>query len=197
MPQNLVVLDTETGGLDPAEHSILSLSLVPYAAGFPLYLTIAEPRIIATDRALAINHLDPVVLAVHGKTPMLAVETINLYLSSLFGPITKENRIVLVGQNIGFDVGFLKRLYRIAGQEKRYDELFSYRTLDTAAVARFLILAGRLPLTEASGTALGKYFGCPPDIEHNALSDAISTAAVLRSLIRVVQPTWKKLLRLV
>ena len=191
----MIVLDTETGGLDPAVQSILSLAASPFGTvGGHFHVFIKEPEIVANQSALNINKIDLDWLRAHGVEPAPAVLALETYLTGLFGPINPKNRIVLIGHNVGFDVGFLKRLYRMAGQEKRYDAIYSYRTLDTAAIARFLILAGVLPLTEASGAALGKFFKCEPTTEHDALADAISTWHTLRHLIRLVTPWWKRLL---
>ena len=188
----LVILDTETGGLDPAVHSILSLAVViwtPEKDEDSYELMIAEPNIVAEREALLINGIDLDKLRVEGKTPISAATLLFNFIRRHF---PASERPSLVGHNIHFDVAFLKRLFALANCETEYDKIFSHRTLDTAGIGRFLNLAGILNVKNSSD-ALFTHFGIMPACatkgvgRHTALGDAKATGELLRKLIATVK----------
>jgi len=182
-----LVVDTETGGLDPAAHSLLTLAAVVWAdgaVGDSLALAIREPNIVAEPRSLEINRVDVEKLKADGLAPAEAVKRLDGFIAAHFGSGEKP---VLAGHNIGFDVGFLKRLYRLA--QRDYETAFSHRTVDTAGILRFLSLVGRLDLASGSSTEAFDHFGiAPPEpLRHTALGDALATAALLTKLVEVAR----------
>ena len=188
----LVILDTETGGLDPAVHSILSLAVVIWTPEKDLdsyELKIAEHKIVAEREALLINGIDLDKLRVEGKTPAVATALLFNFIRKHF---STEERPSVVGHNVGFDVAFLKRLFALAKCETEYDKLFSHRTLDTAGIGRFLNLAGILNVKNSSD-ALFTHFGIMPACatkgqgRHTAIGDARATGELLRKLIATVK----------
>ncbi len=190
-------MDTETGGLDPNKHSILSLGGVVLGEDlriideFEVY--IKEDEIVAEQRALDINKIDLKWLKENGKNPKNAVSSLYAFLSNHFPLYRHDNLIDIAGHNIGFDVGFVKRLYNLANSDKdKYNDIFSHRTLDTAGIVRFLMLAGKLNLQTASSNAAFKHFGIEVSEKerHTALGDARATAILLRKLVELVnEPT--------
>jgi DNA polymerase-3 subunit epsilon len=189
MPK-LLVIDTETGGLDPQRHSILSLGVVVWEDGEirdELELPIAESRIVADEGALKVNQINLDEHRLAALAPADAAERLREFAESHFGRPPSNSRIPLVGHNVGFDVGFLRRLCRLA--EFPYDRYFSHRVIDTAGIVRFLNLAGRLPLKGAGSTESFEYFGIKfePGARHTALADARATAVLLTKLITMVR----------
>lgn len=187
----LLVVDTETGGIDPTKHSILTLGVVLWEDG-----VIGESTEVAVweapypsvdEEAMRINGIDLEELRGRAVPPTDAVVALNRFLETHFGPTRGREKIGLVGHNLGFDILFLKRLYALAGVV--YDDVFSHRGLDTASVIRFLHLAGRLPLASASLDSTIEYF----EIEvvrgtrHTATADALITAEVLNRLLAVAR----------
>jgi DNA polymerase-3 subunit epsilon len=184
-----VVIDTETGGLDPSQHSILSLALVVWRDGGiddELLINIREDEVVATDAALRINGID---LRTHeGDDPMQAVERIKAFL--LKNNIFKQAH--MAGHNVAsFDYGFVKRLYRLAGAD--IDKTFHYRMLDTMTMALALDQVGRLPGLRGYGLdGLCQRFGIQirkagAGVPHNALEDARATAKLMSRLLDMVR----------
>lgn len=186
----LLVIDTETGGVDPAKYSILSLAAIvwrPGGEGEACEIFIAEPEIVSEPGALSVNQIDLEWLRTHGEPPNIAVERVQEFLRRAFGVLGDGETVSLVGHNVAFDVGFLRRLYRLGQQD--FDRVFSHRVVDTASVARFLMLAGRLPIDLASSTKLFEHFGIrfDPKERHSALGDARATGRLLDEMIKLVR----------
>lgn len=187
MKEKLVIIDTETGGLDPNEQSILTLGAVVWNHGHieaEIHIPIAENPIVAVPQALRVNGIN---LATHtGDDPMAAVTKLRNFLQTSW--ITKP--VGLAGHNVAsFDVGFVKRLFRLAGME--FSKTFHYRMLDTMTLAYALDLAGRLPGLRSRGLdALCQRFGIvirAAGAPHNALEDARATAKLLTRLLDMIR----------
>lgn len=187
----LIVFDTETGGTDPSVHSILSLGAVVWEDGrldAEFNVLILESELSLTKRAMEINHID---IAEHKKqalAPAAAMERFRAFLEKNFAEeLRSKDKITLAGHNVNFDVGFLRRLCRLAGVN--FEEMFSHRVMDTAGVVRFLNLAGKLKLSGAGSSEAFQHFGIevPPEDRHTALGDAKATAVLLTKLIEAVR----------
>lgn len=187
MIQLLLILDTETGGLDPYKDSLLSVGGIVWDAGrvvAEIDILVAEDTINVEADAMKINRIDLEHIRLNGLQPREAVLELERFLDVHFGV---NSKVALAGHNVGFDAGFLKRLYRLGGES--YQKRFSHRLLDTASVMRFLALANRLPFEDPSLDAGLRHFGIqvPNKDRHSALGDARATAQLLNKLIRVVQ----------
>lgn len=187
----MIVLDTETGGLDPNVQSILSVGCVVLNDNLSIIdefeIYVKEDNIVAEARALGINKIDLEWLKVNGKTPADALGELNTFLSKYYNG---KERITMAGHNIGFDVGFMKRLYRQAGKTSNdYENRFSHRTLDTAGIIRYLMLAKRLDIPAANSTDAFKHFNIKiaDGQRHTALADARGTAQLLAKLVDMVK----------
>lgn len=86
---------------------------------------------------------------------------------------------VLVAHNAPFDVGFLKRA--CAAHEYPWPRP---RTLDTAALARVILMRDEVPNCKLS--TLARYFHSPTTPDHRALTDARATVDVLHGLMERV-----------
>jgi DNA polymerase III epsilon subunit-like protein len=186
----LFLADTETGGLDAAKHSILSFAGVVWDSGTvtdTIDFLIRESNIVVEPKAMAINKLDLSVIQAYGISPINAARNLDLFLTHHFGRISYSNRIPLAGQNVGFDVGFMRRFYRQARMPKYYEQRFSHRTVDTSTIMRFLYLQGKLPFWDASLDNGLRHFGIhvPKEQRHTALGDALATAKLLTKLVQL------------
>jgi DNA polymerase-3 subunit epsilon len=184
----LLVIDTETGGIDPLKCSLLSIGAVVWEDGQildQLEIYVREREIVADSEAMAINCIDLDWLKGSGQTPSDAVASLRSLLNRHFGG-GSPRKVTLGGHNIGFDVGFLKRLYRLAAEDYAAD--FSHRVLDTSSMVGLLILAGRLPIEVASSNNSFRHFGIEvaKGQRHKALADAVATATLLNRLIGLV-----------
>lgn len=191
----LLVLDTETGGLDPLKHSILSLGAVVWEDGArknEFEVLIREPSIEATQRALEENHINIVEHQAKATPPDAAMALFQNFLRANFpGHFSSTGepteKIPLAGHNIDFDVGFLRRFCRLTNVS--FEKLFSHRSMDTGSVLRFLILAGKLPFSEPTSDAAFRYFKIEPptELRHTSLGDARATAELISKLLSIVK----------
>jgi DNA polymerase III epsilon subunit-like protein len=189
------VIDTETGGLDPEKHALLSIGgVVVDRMGAPLgmlELLVNDAGELCED-ALRHNKVDPELARSAGLQPADAVRALHAFLRAYFpGAFSEhprpEDRVVLAGHNVAFDAAFLRRLYRLAGQD--FEQVYSHRMLDTGSIRRFLALAGILPDIEPSLGRIAEELGIETvGLErHTALGDALLTARVLRRMIEIAQ----------
>ncbi len=187
---NIVVIDTETGGTDPGEHSLLSIALVRVGRGTPgapsptWGVFVKEPVLSVTPEALEINQIDLRTLGARGYPPRGACSALTLFFAQQG---LDPKRVLLCGHNVAFDVGFLKRLYRVAGVT--YPD-FNYRTIDTHAIMWALGAAGKMPMCSSLDEGLA-HFGIkvPEGERHTALGDAVATSKLLLSLLTLMRTT--------
>jgi DNA polymerase III epsilon subunit-like protein len=182
----LLFIDTETGGLDPARHSILSLGLVAAEDGKivdSLDIAVKEKTISAEPRALEVNGIDPARHALKAVPPAEAVGQVKDFISRNKVFSDGKGRAIPIGHNVGFDIEFVRRLFRLAGAE--YEAIFSHRAVDTQSVLRFLHIKGNLP--EDYGALDKALAGCGIEARtgkaHSAVEDAILTAGLFAKLL--------------
>lgn len=179
----IVVVDTETGGLDPLQFSILSVGLVSWDGAHRMELFVAEPEIRCDPRSLAVNGLDPAWIRANGLPPAEACKAIDGFLDRM----GVERPIIAAGHNIAFDIAFLRRLYALGGASIPSD--FSHRTVDTHTLLWALAARGVLPPDVRSSDAAFAHFGvAPPEgTRHTALGDALATRELLRHLLELMK----------
>ncbi len=182
----LLVLDTESGGLDPQVHSILSVGAVVWEDGKlgpEIEIFVLEDPLVVTPRALEVNRIDLVEHARKAVPPLEAQQLLHAFWHDNFD----GKPAVMVAHNADHDAGFMRRLMRLANPDDRraYDTYFSHRKLDTAGVLRFLHLTGKLPEHAISSDGWIKHFGIeiPGHERHTGLGDARGTAQLLTKLI--------------
>lgn len=169
-------LDTETGGLDPNRHSLLTLGLVvgdEDGLRQSLELALRHEPYCVSGPAMAVNRID---LAKHHATalePAEALSVLDVFLMQHF-PCAHEP-ITLVGHNVAFDRAFLQTWMEAQG--RAFEPRFSHRVIDTHSLAAALRDAGKLPLAKLSSDALFAHFGIEvaPKARHTALGDALAT----------------------
>lgn len=188
----LLVIDTETGGLDPTTHSILSVGAIVWEDGklgdsFEVY--VLEPTLQVDNKAMEINRISLPWLQQHGLSPVDAVNQFVDFIGRNFKEYQdKGDKIPVAGHNVNFDVGFLKRLFSLANKD--YERVFSHRVLDTAGILRFLSLAGKISIHGAGSTAAFDYFNIniSSSERHTSLADARATGQLLTKLVELVKP---------
>jgi DNA polymerase III epsilon subunit-like protein len=187
MAQPMLFLDTETGGLDPRSHSLLSLGLVvgdgPKLVNSLEILVRHEPYVVSGG-GLKVNRINLVEHTAAALDPPVALTVLEVFLDQHFPHLCQP--IILAGHNIAFDQAFLGAF--LAGQGRGL-ERFSHRTVDTHAIAAALRDAGRLPLGNLSSTALFAHFGIqvPEEKRHTALGDALATFELYWKLVELMK----------
>jgi len=178
--RKLLVIDTETGGLDANTNSLISLAAIVYNDGVEeaqFHEIIYDRDGVLDEDALKLNGFTWNQIVQFGENPPSAVQRLRSFLMrhEMYGKIT------LAGHNLPFDVAFLKRLYRLAGD--KFDDQFYHGGLDTKSIALALEQAGRITIASSSLKDVATAYGVLPWREHDALADARATARVLKLMI--------------
>jgi DNA polymerase III epsilon subunit-like protein len=176
-------IDTETGGLDPTVHSLLSLALVvtePSGDQVSTEIFFRHPNYTVDPEALAVNHIDLVRHHAHACEPAHAASLIAAFLGRHF---PGDEKIQLAGHNVGFDIAFLGVFLR-----QHFPAIyarFSHRVMDTMPLALALQEAGLLPAGSLGLSALLEHYGIrlEPTLRHTALGDAKATEQLYRCMI--------------
>lgn len=184
----VLALDTETGGLDPRCNAIVSLGAVVWSGG----AVVAEKEWLIAD---AEGTHEDAAMRVNGYTREMCIEQGQGALSTWLdfrGFVhthcdTDPRRVVPVGHNVAFDIGFIQRLARLAGETDprvAVEGLIGRRPLDTMVVARFFQFCGILPAGLPCSLAglLTRYLPELGPQRHTALDDARRTAMLLDKL---------------
>lgn len=183
-----VVIDVETGGVNPLKDALLELAAVT--------IRMDENGLVHPDKSFHYHvapfenaHLDPASLAFNKIDPFhpfrFAVSEQDM-LSDLFQHIqslcdsTNCQRAVLVGHNAWFDQHFLNAAVRRCKISK--NPFHRFTSLDTATLSALAF--GQTVLSKALKAA-----GIPFDSEkaHSALYDAECTAALFCQIVN----SWK------
>lgn len=185
----IVIVDTETGGLDAQNSAILSLGATIWEngtvadAGFHILIQEPEWEKHVDQKALDVNGLTREQIMA-GASPGFVVTAFEQWLDEhgMFG------RIKMGGHNVHFDIDFMKRLYRLADRKWPFD----YHVFDTMAAAQILMLAGRIPVKHVNLDTLTKHFGIEIRADgvagkHNALEDATAAAKLLTELVDLLK----------
>lgn len=109
-----IAIDTETGGLDPTRHALLSI-----AVWSPTYQDswLCRPLGACEAEAMKINGLDARECAENGLKPRESAERLMVALRGK----------AIVGQNVGFDLGFIAS--RIFGLKPGDDAMLIFRSM--------------------------------------------------------------------
>jgi DNA polymerase III epsilon subunit-like protein len=177
----LFVIDTETGGVDPSEFSILTFAGAVWDDGKILEtieFSVLEPQIRTEPEAMRINRIDLNEHRRRAIAPQEAIRQIDALLDRHF----RDAPAPIAGHNVNFDVGFLKRLYRIAGGE--YPTRFSRRHVDTASILAFLDLCGLISLAKPSLDNALRVFDIAHETQsrHTALGDVMVTCELINRM---------------
>ena len=195
----ILVVDCETGGLDPQLHPLLEIAGVawdtdtgdifeafsmyvlepalPHSQGRTTGEKVGELREMCDPRALAVNKINLLDVVKHGLHPMGVCRTIEMAIEAH----ELGERVVIAAQNAAFDAGFLRRLY---GMADGYKYPFSHRMLDSSSVLRWHMIRGDMPDAEPRTELLFDVTACcpTPGTRHRSLGDAMSTALALQEL---------------
>lgn len=170
----IVIVDIETTGLEPALHEIIEISLID-AQGQTLLHTKIKPEHLDTaePKALEINGYNEEAWA-----DAVAWDDVALKVKE------ELTDVVILGQNVSFDMGFIKTALTKASVGTKG---VSYHTVDTVTLAyEHLVPCG---LRSVSLGAVCDFLGISNEGAHTALADTQRTLAVYKVLNRA---TWFK-----
>ena len=120
-----VFVDTETSGLDPRHHSILSVCLGNKDIGYKTFHIRPDPDNIIDPKAMEVNKID-----LDGLWEDQSIAFLE-YLQTMFA---EHGQLEPIGHNYMFDIGFIQQVLGRRG----YEKFFSRRYLDTMIIAKFI-----------------------------------------------------------
>ncbi len=180
----LLFIDTETGGLDPEKHSLLSIGFVVwdsvlgecYSAEYRL----KDGNYRITKTAQRINKLTDSDFsdAIVAQALIKKFEWIKeMYFAAYAG-------IPLAGHNTQFDVQFIKKMYK--DNRRSFDNIFLHRIVDTYSILKFLQDGGIITDTINSSAQAFKFFEITVDGRHTALGDAKATMRLYEKMLQLL-----------
>ena len=187
--EKILFIDTETGGLEPSVHSLLSIAFVVWQ-DFNIIDTkeilINDGILNVTPEALKINGIDIVQHSKNAVSSQITIDEMKSFLSLHF---KEGEKISLGGHNINFDVNFFK--YFLSKNNFPFHKRFSHRIVDTATILYYLYLAGKIKQKTISSAEAFDFFGIPVNGRHTALGDAIATTKLFTILLRIISKNAK------
>lgn len=171
----LIVLDSETTGLDPRHDRLVTIGAVAVCAG--------EIRLDESFDALVRVERNTTAVEVHGitrdgsRTGIEEADALERFLDYV-----RDG--VIVGHHIGHDIATFD-----AGYERHWSMRLLNRSLDTMDLTLHLeqdgAFAGRPPIRRFTLDALCELFDVIPHDRHTASGDAFMTAQVLLRLLKL------------
>ena len=185
MKNRLMFIDTETGGINPQKHSLLSIGIVIWDSLigeiFSAEYFLKHERYVVTKTALNINHFLEERHNDEAIEPLEAVKKICSLKEKFF---EEYPSIPLAGHNTQFDSQFLKRLFESCGRS--YEKTFSHRLVDTYSILKFMSDSKIIQEDVQSSAKAFKYFNINVDGRHTAIGDARATMELYEKLIKLV-----------
>ena len=178
----VIILDTETGGVDHRHHSILSIGLVSWDQKHQHEIFVLEPVLQTNPRSMEINRIDLEWLKATGVNPAEACRQMDAFFEQC-GWKEGETPFLLAGHNLAFDLAFLRRLYDLA--DRPMPPYFSHRSIDTHSLLWTLASLGVLPPSVCSSDGAFKHYQVAPpqELRHTALGDALATRDLLEAIL--------------
>lgn len=185
MEDRLLFIDTETGGLNPNKHSLLSLAMVVWEDMEIIdsqEILINDGLLSVTEEALSINKIDIEKHKQSAISPSQAIEKILIFIGKHF---IEQRKITLAGHNVQFDVSFLKVLF--FQNNENFNPYFSHRIIDTSSILYYLYLADHFKNRAISSDEAFALFEIKVDGRHTALGDALATAELFTKLLHLTK----------
>lgn len=187
--KDYIVFDTETGGLNPKNTDLLQVGMI-FIKGNKIVekceFNVKQDIYRVTPDALKLNKID--LIEHNQQKNLMSKESIGYAITNLKNKIYNNKKIPVLGHNVNFDLNFI---YENILSKDKWEELFSYRNVDTAGISRFLIDAGKLPgLYKNDLSSLMVYFNLGSELSenrHTALFDAECTMTIYNKFLELIK----------
>jgi len=176
------LFDVETTGLDCNHHEMCSLAAVILDDNFNFKAKghmnlMPDHWDRAEKRALEINGVDPKTWkATHSSN----AESVDKMVAFVDKNTKKKEKVIPMGHNVKFDIGFLKALFKKTGQPWRF---YDRREVDTMQLMDFWRITTGEDIRDFRLGACCKHFGIETPNAHNASADAIATMRLAQTII--------------
>ena len=156
----LLVLDTETGGVDPNNSSLIEIACIvlkneKVVYKYSSFVKSESGKYQCNDFARSLHNITDDMIEKDGKLP----KDIILDLIKIREDFFNGNPMTVVAHNPQFDLSFVKQMFKNAGEnlsstitESKFDynKIFSRNSIDTATMALILRLQNKLPFDRCS-----------------------------------------------
>lgn len=180
-----VFIDTETGGLNPEKHSLLSIGVCIWDLQEGILaqkeIFVRNNKYIITKHAQVMNKFNLDEHEIKAVSQKEAIDSLLNFCSKYF---EKNVAYPLIGHNIQFDVNFLKKLFK--DNRRSFNQYFSHRYIDTYSVFKTCVLAGLIEKEINSSADAFSYFNIRVKGRHSALGDCIATVELFEKLIELL-----------
>lgn len=191
----LCAIDCETTGLDSSWDEILQLAILPLDSNieprkdvqpFCIFMRPEHPERISAE-AMKVNRIKLDDIIFRGFDKDTALQLLEEWIQKLGLPHTpsgRPKRIIPLGQNYAFDMGFIKAWLGI----EQYDEWFDYHYVDTMITANYLndraaMRAIKVPFSKINLVYLASTLKVPHERAHDALQDALVASKVYKKML--------------
>lgn len=184
----LFVLDTETGGVDPQNCSLMEIAGVVLKDGkvvakYSSLVKSQNGKYVCNEFARSLHGITDEQIEQYGKLPIQIICDLKDIKDKYFDgePMT------IVAHNAAFDISFVKHMFAQNGQQLSslpdnnqfaYDKIFARNAIDTATMALVLRMQNKLPFDRCSLDNILKFYQIEDTQakRHSALADAEQTA---------------------
>jgi DNA polymerase III epsilon subunit-like protein len=183
-----IVLDCETGGVNPFKHSVLTIGMlaVKYDPKIERLAVVDELHLkvknedncyFVTDRALEINGINLYDIHDNGTNEEDSADMIADFVEKNFG----EVKPIVIGHNVGMDKYFVYKL--LIEAKLNWDDVFSHRTIDTMSILWSMYFNGEIPKEACSSKGAFEFFCINNEKPHDAISDCYATLELFDMLV--------------
>jgi len=160
----MIIVDVETGGLDPRYNPLLSIGAVEYEHPFNIFYAEIKPLsgLTSNVKALQVNGID---LEKWSTKPNL-----HSVMNKFFIWIQGTQEKTLAGHNSSFDRDFCNVNFRRIG----FGNIFNHRTIDLHSVAYTVFTKKKVFFDRLTSDEIYRLLGMPEEPKpHNALNGAV------------------------
>ena len=186
---SVIVLDTETGGLNPHTDALLTVGL----AG-PFGLSIELPVLDfgrCVPEAMKVNKIDLLAHREKALPPIQVLREVEDFIRKVRNMTVSESapegeKLYIAGHNVHFDLAFLRRLVNLAHPTNPdLPRGLGGRTIDTHTLLWAEYAKGNLPNSATSSDGAFRHFSIEVEEQerHTALGDAKATRKLLERLL--------------
>lgn len=186
----LIFTDVETGGLNPKQHSLLTVAFVIVQNNEVVNKKewkVKHPTYHVTTNALEVNGIH---LVEHDKEAIDREQVGSEMIEFLSQYCSEEKKGILVGQNTVFDKNFIEAfllgLIDLSNWAE-YKKIISHRYIDLISITAFLNMAG---VIETEGLKLDnviKALNLEVKARHTAMDDAEVTWQGMSHMLQLVK----------